>query len=228
MPNPYPSLGSHCLASPRAAEGGATGHPEVCQTCTSEIREVITKLPGDYDLLTEAIGTRPQPDQGPPPANKPTSSPPINLHIDATRTRLVYTAALWEEITRDHNHLPPRPTGTMREKQSLIQSVRILAPRIDMLATLPETDGYFDGPEYGMVRRNGMGGLRDLLRQHQQIQQTLGQTPITIQLPGICPCGAAQLTRQTGSDTVECAACQTRWTYTEYTAEVLLMLGELT
>lgn len=227
MPNSYPTLGAHCLAPLGAATTGARAIPRICQTCLGELEQMIRALPDDHQHLTNAIGRRTQTADGPANANKPQSTPPINLQIDAVRTRLVYTAALWEEILRDHCRLSPRRTGTMREKQSLIQSVRILAPRINVLAALPQTDGYFNGPECGMVRRDGMEGLRDMARLHTGIQHTLGHTTATIRLPGICSCGAQQLTRQTGTDTVTCTACGGAWTYAEYTANIRMLIGGL-
>lgn len=186
----------------------------------SASREAIEALPLDYAELTSAIGSRPTPPDGPGAPNKPASTPPINLAIDTLRSRIVYTAAAWEEILRDHCRLSARREGTVRESWSIVQSVRVIAPRVDLLATLPHTDGYFDGAECGLVRRNGLEGLRSLLRLHTLTDDILGRGAITVRLPGLCRCGAEQLRRDVGADTVYCAACAGRWPHAEYLAHV--------
>lgn len=198
------------------------GTPKLCHSCSSGAEQVILDLPRDYWLLSSAIARTAGTADGPTSANKPKSTPPINLLIDAVRTRLVYSAALWEEILRDHCQLSTRRAGTVRQRWSIVQSVRILAPRVELLAALPHTDGYFDGVECGLVRRNGLEGLRSLVRLHDGVQRILGYTPVIVRLPGLCSCGGQRLRREVGSETVDCPDCGGRWTYAEYTANVRL------
>lgn len=226
MPDPYSTLGPPCFGPPRARQGCAMGHQGPCPDCQDAAAGIVRRLPDDFDALSLVVGTRTQTASESAAPGKPGSRPPINVAIDALRTHVVYSAALWEEILRDHCQLSPRRTGAMREKQSLIQSVRIIAPRIDVLTTLPPIDGYFNGPEYGLVRRDGMGGIKHLLRLHQTIRRTLGLEPVTTTLPGHCPtCDTQALTKEDGADTVHCGHCGNRHPYSDYTRYTQLLIG---
>jgi hypothetical protein len=188
----------------------------VCVSCLDGLEAAIRELPKDVHDLGAAIGERGgcTADAFKSP-NKPESKPPINLFIDALRSRIVYTASVWEEVVREHAQLSPGRTGGMREGYSIVQSVRILAPRTDLLIALPPTDGYFDGVD-------GAGRLHRL---HTLVREVLGYDVPVIRVPGICPCGAATLRRQHGSDTVWCETCEHRMPLSAYWKQVQ-MAGE--
>lgn len=226
MAEAYPTLGLACFDGSGPYRSDLPSVP--CSTCLSGAKDLVRGLVGDFGALSAEIGRRERPTDG-VRAGKPKSTPPINLHIDALRTHIVYSAGLWEEIVRDHCGLSPRRAGAVPERRSLIRSVRILAPRIDVLVALSPVDGYFDGPERGRVRCSGVAGLRRLGRLHAAVERILGTGPIEVRLPGQCRCGAeGTLRRAVGSETVSCTACDGRWTYDDYSRYVqLLTVGAL-
>lgn len=227
MSYPYTTLGPPCLTREGSSGGHGMGRGALCPDCSDHAESLLLALPRDVHLLSAAIAERPSAQEGPGAPNKPHSTPPINLLIDALRSQIVYTASVWEEVVRDHAHLSPRRTGAMRAGASIVSSVRILAPRVDLLVALPHLDGYFDGVESGLVRRDGMGGLRRLLDLHHLAMRAVGHTAVVIRLPGACPrCDDGTLRRDAGSDTVYCARCAGRWPYGDYQRWVQLVIDE--
>lgn len=226
MSDAHTTLGLPCLTRQRANGGHALGPWDLCWHCHGAIEATILELPRDVYDLSQAIGRHNAPPERSGAHAKPGSKPPINLLIDALRSQIVYTASVWEEIVRDHDNLSPRRSGAMREMSSIVGSVQILAPRVDLLAALPPSDGYFDGVEAGLVTRRGFDGLRRLVGLHDLVRRILGHGPAVVRLPGTCRCGAATLRRESGSDTVWCDTCEGRWTYDDYTRFVRLMLGD--
>lgn len=187
---------------------------------------VIASLPRDFYDLSQAVERRSGVPDGPSPPGRPTSRPPMNLLIDAIRTHIVYTAAIWEEVVRNHEKLTERRPGSMREGPSIVLSATILAPRADVFAALPATVGYFNGVEHGPVSRRGVDGVRRLLGLHKLARTAVGLTEVTYRLPGECAnrhCRAQTLRRAVGTDTVWCDTCQQRWTYDDYRRYTSLM-----
>lgn len=224
MSDPYSTLGPPCLTRQGVNKGHGMGPWDLCWHCSGLVEAAVLELPRDVYDLSQAIARHNAPQERSGATNKPGSKPPINLLIDALRSQIVYTASVWEEVVRDHANLPPRRAGAMREGPSIVCSVRILAPRVDLLAALPHADGYFDGTEAGIVRRRGMDGIRRLVGLHEIVRRALGHTTSVVRLPGACACGAEALRREHGSDTVWCDICERRWTYDDYTRFVRLML----
>lgn len=225
MTDPYSALGLGCLSRQRANETGCWGRSGLCQTCERKTERIVGQLPASVQQLTLSLARACAPSDGPAPPNKPASTPPINLTIDALRTEIVYTAAIWEEIVRENQNLSPRRKGSMRDGISIRTSVAILKPRTALLATLPAAEGYFHGVEAEPSRRTGLEGLRRLVLLWDLTREALGLTRIEIALPGHCPdCGAPALRRYDAGSTVWCEACRGRWPYAEYTAYVTCRL----
>lgn len=224
MLNPYRTLHWPCFDCLRRYRSGGRG---ICWACSESAEAALVDLVDDFDDLSAVIGMRGRtPDGVGIHATKPRSAPPINLLIDELRSRLVYSAAVWEEIVRDHCGLSVRGPGAVRERWSLLHSVSILAPRVDVLVTLAEVDGYFDGDQ--LEKRTGMDGLTSLVRMHHTVGRVLGVAAVVVRLPGECPkCSTSALRREIGSDTVWCAGCSQSWTYADYTLHARLLIGDL-
>jgi hypothetical protein len=226
MTDPYSALGLGCLSRQRANEACYRASLGLCPACERRTEQIVAELPQSVQVLTLSLARTRAPCDGPAPPNKPASVPPINLAIEALRSEIVYTAALWEEIIRESQNLSPRRRGSMRDAVSIRTSVAILSPRTVTLAQLPAVEAYHRGVEAEPCQRTGLEGLRRLVDLWDLTHQAAGLARVEIALPGHCPaCDAPALRRHQGADTVWCECCHGRWPYNEYAAHVACQVG---
>jgi hypothetical protein len=151
-------------------------------------------------------------------------SDPVNVAVVDLVAEIEYTVALWEEITRDRARLSPVPG----RRWQISRACTVLGNHYSaLLATPPwpvvdytRTITTMDGPD----------AVVWLTRLHHRATARIGDTALTIELPGLCPapdCGWPSLRHHDSADTMWCEHCRRRWPWNEYAAYVdLVTLGE--
>lgn len=197
----------------------------LCVDCLTVAHREIRSLVLDYrDLAQRLVPTA---GVGMRISGTPDPVAPMNLDIDALMSAIVWTLTVWEPPVREAARLPPMPDGAVRGGFAVASAVRVIAPRVDVLAALPPTWGFADGWAAGPVERDGVAAVDSLRELHRRARHVLGLTRLVHRLPGACSgCGLSALRRDDGSDTVRCDGCGRRWTHDDYQRYVGLLLAE--
>jgi hypothetical protein len=197
----------------------------LCSRCEREASRDVQLLPFDYVDLSQFLPRRPVRPDTKTARPVPQSTPPIDLHIERLRSDIAWALQVWELPVREAAELAPAIHEAVREGHLVQKAVEIIAPRVDLLAGLPAVAGYARGLDAGPVEVTGLEGLDQLRALHRRARRMLGVGRLVMSLPGDCSeCGAWALRRRDGTDTVYCAQCRCRWSYTEYTRYVGLMI----
>lgn len=214
-------------ASARCAGDGAAVEAPLCAGCLDRAEADIRALRDDHARLRGLL----VPGQGGMRAwvsGGGAAGVPIALHIEALRSDIAHGLTTWEPAVREAAGLPAEAVGPVREGWAVAAAVRVIAPRVAILASLPPVWTYAEGVECGPVERDGVWAVARLRRLHGRARATLGTGRLIEALPGECSrCGATALRRADGTETVWCDACDQRWTWDDYRRYVGLMLTEL-
>lgn len=156
------------------------------------------------------------------------ASTPLNLHVEELQAAIAWTLTAWEPPVREAARLPPERVDRVRSGWAVATAVRVIGPRVDVLAALPLTCGFADGLAAGPVERDGVDAVASLIGLHRRARSMLGLTTRVVRLPGAClDCGAAALERADGADAVGCAVCGQWRTGEEYRRYVAMAVGSV-
>jgi hypothetical protein len=177
---------------------------------------------------------------------------PIAAHVEALQRSIWHVTTTWEGVLRDHCRLSEQVTRGVRDGWAVQTALQVITPRVRVLAAVGPVEVWRDGvpghpdppavdlpaqfrpvtatePVTGVpdpVETTGAEALLQLVSLHGRARHLLGITKLTHQLPGDCShCGAQDLRRDNGADTVYCAWCPDgRWSWVDYQRYVKLEL----
>lgn len=224
-------MASGCVALDRASGLSAPAFTRaLCEDCERVAHSDVSLLRYDYVDLSQLIARQDAPGDAKIARPKPRSTPPINLDVDALRSEIATTLWIWEQPVRWAVGLPPRPpAGATRDGWTVDHAVRVIAPRVQVLAALPEIGAYHDGRDQPMAWVDGLTGLTRLRDLHRRSRHHTGLLARNVALPGECPkCAAHALSRRDGTEAVTCGNCRGSWSYEEYSRYVMLVIAENT
>lgn len=204
--------------APRRVSGGWWLCPDDRRAAERDVAALVD----DYRMLSQIVGRRTVIGDVKTARPHPASTPPIDLTVDALRSMITWSTGVWEEIVRDYCSMASRETRNARDGYNVQQSVAILAPRVDLLVSLPSTPCLPYGCEE-LRDMTGLAGLKSLLAIHAAATELIGLDRRTVRLPGDCTaCGSVALRRDVGADDVYCDVCGWAAPYVDYQAFVLL------
>jgi hypothetical protein len=152
-------------------------------------------------------------------------SVPIALGVEALQRAIWLATTTWEEILREADRLEPT-AGPVRDGYAVHRAVRIIEPRLWLLASLPAVAIMIEGPDGPPSHVTGADAVLGMSRLHAAARSWLGLTRLVHEMPGECPdCGAITLRRDDGRETVYCALCAYRCTWDEYRRYVELSIA---
>lgn len=209
------AYGPRCAGWDRAAQaaGLAYGGP-LCADCELDAAREVAGLGRDHDDLGALIARRDVAcDVRVTTSGEP--AVPLDLAVDALMRDIAWSLALWEDPVREAAGLTPAPTYPCRPAWTVGRALRVLTPRVSLLAALPAMWCYADGVDQACVERSGFDGLCALRRLHSRAFTVLGLSSPLVRLPGACPrCGTEALTRESAAEAVNriharvlCAHC---------------------
>lgn len=182
---------------------------------------------------------------------------PLSGHVEALQAEIVHALSVWEYELRiacrlsdpktfapiwrtavyDGINLVRRHPATYRARAGKIvqRAAGIITPRLELLASLPETLVCPTGVEDEPVAMAGWQAIHQLQDLHGQCRSILGRTRRITRLPGSCSgrngndCGG-ELLRAEPRDQydpcdVYCGACGNAWPYEDYSSFVANMLA---
>lgn len=196
----------------------------LCDTCTRHVERAIEALPADYVSLNLILGKGST--VGGEPIRMTRDLPvPIRLHIEALQSDIVTEAQAWAGSVAGILKINNSPARS-RPGPVLDRSCRLLARSTSVLFAL--RDEKHIRWEYGrrvLVARDGLDGGLALLRLHHRARTYLGAVKLVHRLPVPCPrCETMALTREDGSDAIDCGACGRRYTWDEYEKLCLILV----
>lgn len=211
-----------CIARHGHETVPTTGLP-LCEPHLEAAERDVRSLVYDYVDLTQALV--PGTSAGQKVSGTRDAPVPLSLPADELLRAIHHTAVTWVEVAREHAGLPPAPDRGVRAGWAVQRAVLTLAPRVRLLAALPATAVWPDGPDGPPAEMTGAEGLLALGRLHQRARHMLGRTRMVEELLGECPaCGLDRvLRREYGSDTVHCAGCGHIQTWDDYQRYVKLV-----
>jgi hypothetical protein len=219
-----------CVNGPACVGAGrpspALDRCPLCRECLAVAARDVAALTLDYRDLAQLL-----PPGGTAMAARVsgTTTPPIplDLGVDALQRDIAWTVCAWEPAVRERAGLPAEVTRGVRPGWAVAAAVAVIAPRVDVLASLPPTLCRADGLDAGLVERDGVYAVASLRALHRRARSALGLSRSVVRLPGTCAsCGAEALERESGSDWVRCGHCAGRLTADEYRAYVGLAVAQ--
>jgi len=227
--------GDRCRAYDRTRKAAAQLDPDeapLCPWCLRVAERDVHALALDYrdleQLLPPSIGQwhDGQPGSG---ADPPV---PLRLGVGALQEDIAWVLAAWADVVCDNQRLSDPPVR-VRPYTAVQVAVRILAPRLDVLARVRravlwsypvcQAHGSWDsdGCARGPSERSGAAGVLDLGYLRARARTVLGLTRPVWRVPGICPdCrGDEVLCREVQGkdrDTVSCERCGESRPYADY------------
>lgn len=211
-------FGESCMGFDADSRTPAPSGPcNLCEPCENEFTLMMKSLVSDYiglsRMIARANGFYDEKTARP----KPASSPPIDLGVDELRSDMVRVVGIWEREVRTYVGLPPRPPGSVRQGYALHEGVKVLWPRVDLMAGLGPTLPTVHLARYRPVALSGKDALFCLRALHWRARSKIGLQPREYRLPGDCPgCSSPLLVRVDGEDLVRCSACTSVLTYVQY------------
>lgn len=223
------AAGVGCVSyDPRTQQAGTAHRAPLCPACCQRTGLQISALARDYaDLEGELMPTQRGLGARSVSSGDDTGTP-LAVGVEALQRSILWALTVWEPPVREAAGLPPERTRGVREGWAVAAAVRVLAPRVEVLAALGPTWGYAEGLDAGPVARDGIWAVGDLCHLHRQARTVCGLTRRTFHLPGECSrCGASALLRVDGADIIRCGRCDQRWTDDDYRQYVSLTLAQM-
>lgn len=214
----------------------------LCEPCLRAGQQSIGQLVYDYRDLEQML----------PPAmgvwgdGQPRGSAelrvPMRLPVEELQAEIRWIVTAWEAVVRDVDNLSAEVTKGVRGGWAVQAAVRILEPRIELLARIePVEMAEYPNLDQDEVYRlqliehakvPGWRGVRDFDRLHSRARWLLG---LTAAQPEHChgvpckdiECDEKELYRELGGDGVFCASCGKRYSPAEYDAWVRLVHGHV-
>lgn len=218
--------GHHCLTrehNPTTGErhgGPLNAEHGYCDPCARHLEHALAALPRTYTELNTLLARVPQRGGGPAVGGTPDPPTPLHLDIAALQTQLVHETHCWAESTADRLDitLDTQTLHHTRPGHALQRCAHLLAEAVPVLLALRDVEHVIWLDNHLVIRvADGLDGANTLLDAHQRAQHHLGHTRTVHRMPAPCPrCETLALLREDGSDTITCAACCTRYTWTDY------------
>lgn len=218
-----------CVAYDRAT--GRAGWPALdggplCDGCLGRAAADIAALPRDHAALAAELAPAGRGNAPHVSGGDPEAPIPLALPVDALQRDIAWALAVWEAPVREAAGLPCPPVPSWWAGRAVAAAVRVIAPRVRLLAGLGPTWGYADGLDAGPVERDGVAGISALSALHVAAERAVGATLATRMVQGLCQgCGAPALLRVDGSDSVACRVCERSQTLGQYEQYIGLILG---
>jgi ribosomal protein S27E len=211
-----------------ALKRGAPINPThgLCDPCTRLLHRSLLDIPQDYldlevaltgchDSLRELVAATPE------------LPVPISLTLAAVQAELLHEAQCWAESTAevlgvwwDTQHARDSRPGAVLDRASRLLSRSISA----FLALRDVVHATWLYGVWTTVERDGLDGALVFLDLHQRVRALTGQRRLVNHLPVPCPdCERTALTRDDGSETIECGACGQRLTWDQYEQSCTLL-----
>lgn len=167
---------------------------------------------------------------------------PMNLAVEALQAEIWWVLTTWEQVVREADRLSDALAGKARGGWAVHAAATILAPRIRLLAAIPETT-LADYPRldddtalrlgsliYADVP--GWQGVLDLARLHNRARYMLGLTAARPEpIDGVpcknVDCDEKDLYRDLVAEEVFCGSCGKRMSKQEYEAWTKLVSGHV-
>lgn len=207
---------------------GLAYHNPLCQGCRDQLRGDLNLLRYDYVDLTQLIPSADTRNEiGKIYRPKPESKPPINTAVYNLRAQIAwFVAILAGEIRRHLGAGDLRTDLPVREGYALDHNVRWLAERVDDIAAMPATDGYFDASMWEKVQLDGPAMVGQIRALHRSARRMCGTDPRCVTLPGFCPdCNTPSLRRYDDNvDKIWCVRCKLQMDAAEYGRTVRLQI----
>lgn len=212
--------GSQCLARDEHGHPADDSWP-LCWWCLEAATLDVGKLPADYAALEQRL---------PRAASRPADGMPHGRRVDADlpfdedafdlQREMWWLVTAWEEVVREAAGLPMVADWSKRRRDGLAvaEAVRILKPRLAVLAQVEEAEmwGYpgFDGAKI----LGGWQGVQDLAALHHRALGVLGLFRDDGELiVGVaCPRCEIRSKLHRTVDGVTCAGCKVRLETAEY------------
>lgn len=207
-----------CMAESYCRARDEHGYPAesysipLCFWCLEAAERDVRALPLDYRDLEQhiplALGRR---SNGMPAARQVDAALPLNEDAFDLQREIWWAATAWEEVVRDAAGLPMVGQWAKRRRDgvAVVEAVRVLAPRLDVLAKVVEAEMWGYPGTSGTTLIPGWRGVLDLAALHRRARGALGlSTPRRELCQGVpCrACGLKALYRQ-DEGAVRCDGC---------------------
>lgn len=209
----------------------------LCEACRRHLEEVLPKLSGDYGTLSEAIGEGSS-RNGQDITFTRDLPVPIRLSIDALRVEILRASSLWAEVcarvmridsdTYADEHTRPavlleRCTKLLSRAVSVLLAVRDEEVAVWTPEQVSDEFGYIRKGQWDYETQHGVDGAARLIDLHHQARRTLGLTKARYRYQLPCMRCEGQLSREYGSETIDCGSCDRHYTLDEYEELCLLL-----
>lgn len=214
------TLGAFCDSRDRKTGRPGESHGyNLCELCAEKALGDVAGLLYDFVDLSQVIARRDGRSDVKISRPKPESIPPIDLAVDTMRSDVEQALLRAEMMVRYADQLPARDGSNARAGYNVDQAVRIVLPRLELLAGLYLLQPPVTGPAV----------INELRSLHRRARTLLGRNELKVALPGACPkCKVvSSLSRRDGSDTVSCGSCEHRMTRDQYQQAVTLVVTEV-
>jgi hypothetical protein len=217
--------GAHCRALDEHGHPAQTDVP-LCFWCLEGAERDVRALPLDYRDLEQHLprGTS-VPAAGMPRTRHVDAGLPINEDILDLQREIWWVLTAWEDVTREAAGLPPVEDWSKRRRDAVavVAAVRILAPRLDVLAQVPAAELWGYPGTDGAITIPGWQGVLDLSALHRRSRGALGLNRDEGELIVGVACPRCELRSKLvrDADGVSCRSCQGRLELAEYAGWVV-------
>lgn len=193
-----------------AAEG-------LCDTCIRHFVRAVIEMPADYVTLNALLGKGST--AGGEPIRMTRELPvPIRLHIEALQRDMVRETVSWGTSVAHVLRVNLSLSGSARPGWHLDRACHLIAGAPSaMLALRDEKHIVWEYGQRHLVPRDGLDGGLTMMALHHRARMFMGHCKLVHKLPVPCPrCETMALEREDGQDSIDCTACDRRYTWQEY------------
>lgn len=209
----------------------------LCEACRRHLEEILPKLTNDYANLSGAIGEGGS-SNGQDITFTRDLAVPIRLSIDSLRVEILRAASLWAEVvarvmgidsdTYADEHTRPmvlleRCAKRLTNSVSVLLAVRDEPVAVWINEQVSDEFDYIRKGQWDYQDQHGVDGAVKLIDLHHQARRLLGLTKARYRYQLPCMRCEGQLSREYGSETIDCDHCDRHYTLDEYEELCLLL-----